>query len=105
MVLLVGATGRLGTRIARELLSRRIKVRALVRPSSPSGALQRMGAEIVPGDLREPSTLAIALGEHRILRAWLGARGGARGPSRVRDEDGALVSLLKDVDCKTRAVL
>lgn len=60
MVLLVGATGRLGTRIARELLSRRIKVRALVRPSSPSGALQRMGAEIVPGDLREPSTLAIA---------------------------------------------
>jgi len=60
MVLLVGATGQLGARIARELLSRGIKVRALVRPSSPSGSLRRLGAEIVPGDLREPSTLAIA---------------------------------------------
>jgi len=60
MVLLVGATGQLGARVARELLSRGIKVRALVRPTSPSGALRRMGAEIVPGDLRDPASLAIA---------------------------------------------
>src|SRR6476661_4435727 len=60
MVLLVGATGKLGGRVARELLSRGTKLRALARPSSASGPLRRMGAEIVAGDLRDPSSLAIA---------------------------------------------
>lgn len=60
MVLLVGATGRLGSRIARELLSKGVSVRALCRPTSGYGALQRMGAEIVFGDLREPASLEAA---------------------------------------------
>ena len=60
MVLLVGATGRLGSRIARELLSKRTPLRALCRPGSGYGALRRMGAEIVFGDLREPASLAAA---------------------------------------------
>jgi uncharacterized protein YbjT (DUF2867 family) len=60
MVLLVGATGRLGSRIARELLSKGTSVRALCRPSSGYAGLQRLGAEIVFGDLREPPTLEAA---------------------------------------------
>lgn len=60
MVLLVGATGRLGGRIARELLSRGVSVRALCRASSGYGALQRMGAEIAIGDLKDPASLAAA---------------------------------------------
>jgi NADH dehydrogenase len=59
-LLLVGATGRLGSRIARELLSKGLQVRALCRPTSGSGALRRMGAEIAIGDLREPASLAAA---------------------------------------------
>lgn len=53
MVLVVGATGQLGGRIVRELLSRSQKVRALCREGSGSGALRRMGAEIVMGDLTD----------------------------------------------------
>jgi NADH dehydrogenase len=60
MVLLVGATGRLGSRIARELLSKGTSVRALCRPSSGYGALQRLGAEIVFGDLRDVASLDAA---------------------------------------------
>jgi NADH dehydrogenase len=62
MVLIVGATGQLGGRIARELLSQGLPVRALCRRGSGFGALRRMGAEIVMGDLKEPSSLAAACG-------------------------------------------
>ena len=60
MILLVGGTGQLGGRIARELLARGLPVRALCRSGSGFGALRRMGAEIVIGDLKDPSTLAPA---------------------------------------------
>ena len=60
MVLLVGATGRLGSRIARELLASRTPVRALCRPTSASGALRRMGAEIVVGDMSDAESLGRA---------------------------------------------
>lgn len=59
-VLLVGGTGQLGGRIARELLSKGMAVRALCRRGSGSGALARMGAEIVSGDLKEPASLSAA---------------------------------------------
>ncbi len=60
MVLLVGGTGQLGGRIARELLSKGVAVRALCRPGSGHGALQRMGAEIAIGDLKDPASLSAA---------------------------------------------
>jgi NADH dehydrogenase len=60
MVLLVGATGRLGSRIARELLSKGTKVRALCRQTSAYAPLQRLGAEIAFGDLKDPATLDAA---------------------------------------------
>ena len=60
MVLLVGGTGQLGGRIARELLSRGVKVRALCRSGSGFGALKRMGAEIAIGDLRDSASLSAA---------------------------------------------
>jgi len=99
MVLLVGATGQLGARIARELLSRGIKVRALVRPSSPSGSLRRLGAEIVPGDLREPSTLAIACAgaDTVITTANTARRGGGDTVDNVdRAGTRALVNAARD---------
>ncbi len=60
MILVVGATGKLGGRITRELLSRKLPVRALCRDGSGHGALQRMGAEIALGDLKDPESLARA---------------------------------------------
>lgn len=60
MQLVVGATGRLGGRIAADLLGRGASVRALVRQPSQGEALRAAGAEIVVGDLRDPASLAAA---------------------------------------------
>lgn len=59
-VLLVGGTGRLGARVARELRSSGVAVRALCRPGAPVGMLRRLGAELVTADLREGEAVAAA---------------------------------------------
>jgi uncharacterized protein YbjT (DUF2867 family) len=63
MLLVVGATGMLGSEICRQLASARNPVRALVRRSSDPARvreLQALGIEIVTGDLRDPVSLAAA---------------------------------------------
>lgn len=58
MILVVGATGLLGTEICRRLRARNLPVRAFVRPGSPrESMLREMGAEIAHGDLRSRSTI------------------------------------------------
>ena len=56
-VLVTGATGRQGGAVARNLIALRIPVRALSRdPNKPlAQALARSGAEVVAGDLGDPS--------------------------------------------------
>lgn len=77
MVLVVGGTGQLGGRIVRELLSKGVKVRALCRSGSAYGALQRMGAEIAIGDLKDPSSLeAACAGADTVVTTANAARGG-----------------------------
>lgn len=61
MILVVGATGQLGGLIARALLQDDMPVRVLVRSSSTYDALAAAGAEIVTGDLKNPSSLAAAI--------------------------------------------
>ena len=63
-ILVVGATGAQGGSVARALLSRgRFNVRALTRKpdSDAAQALRAAGAEIVKGDLDDPSSLRAAL--------------------------------------------
>lgn len=59
MILVVGATGQLGSHIARMLLDRGQPVRALVRRTSGDAAVPA-GAEPVSGDLTDPESLAVA---------------------------------------------
>jgi uncharacterized protein YbjT (DUF2867 family) len=60
MILVVGATGLLGSEICRRLRIR-TPVRALVRGDSPRAAeLKGLGVEIVQGDLKDPDSLAAA---------------------------------------------
>jgi uncharacterized protein YbjT (DUF2867 family) len=61
MILLVGATGLLGSAIGKRLVEDGLKFRALVRPGTDADALSAAGVEIVRGDLREPATLGPAL--------------------------------------------
>jgi NADH dehydrogenase len=60
MILVVGATGELGGRIARALLDRGEVVRALVRRREALDVVRAMGAEPVLGDLRDPESLNAA---------------------------------------------
>lgn len=60
MILVVGSTGQLGGRIASALLAQGERVRIMVRPGSPSGALVAAGAEPVVGDLKAAATLVAA---------------------------------------------
>ncbi len=59
MILVVGATGQLGSQIVRMLLDRGEPVRALVRRASGDAALPA-GAEPVSGDLKDAESLAAA---------------------------------------------
>lgn len=61
MILVCGATGELGGRIARLLVGSGQQVRALVRPSTAATQLQGAGVAVVRGDLRDPETLGPAL--------------------------------------------
>ena len=57
-ILVTGATGFIGWHVAKQLLARGEKVRALVRPASK---LRELDAEIAIGDLRDPESLGRAV--------------------------------------------
>lgn len=64
MIFVAGATGGLGMEIVRRLRERRENVRALVRTTSDANRvadLEKMGAEIWRGDLKDPASLKGAL--------------------------------------------
>ena len=70
MIFVAGATGGLGMEIVRRLRERGEDVRALVRTTSDAGrvaALEKMGAEIWRGDLKDPSTLEGALKDADVV--------------------------------------
>ncbi len=63
MILVVGSTGLVGRDICRRLAAKGLPVRALVRETSDPtkvAELERLGLEIVRGDVRDPASLARA---------------------------------------------
>lgn len=60
MVLIVGGTGFLGGAIAQGLRSKGEKVRALVRSTSQTKALESAGVELVRGDMKDAASLDAA---------------------------------------------
>lgn len=83
-VLLAGATGMLGKRIAEHLLDQpEVDLRLLLRDAAPTdsakakvvAALTRRGASIVPGDVTDPATLdAATAGVNVVVSALQGGR-------------------------------
>jgi uncharacterized protein YbjT (DUF2867 family) len=57
MILVVGGTGDLGSRIVRKLVDGGHRVRCLVRSGSRTAELADLGVELVVGDLRDPESL------------------------------------------------
>ncbi len=60
-VCVTGGTGFLGSYLLRDLLANGTNVRVLARPSPRSERLAAAGVEIVPGDLRDPESIARAV--------------------------------------------
>jgi uncharacterized protein YbjT (DUF2867 family) len=89
MILIVGATGKLGGTVAKLLLNEGKSVRAMTRTPDKAQALQKLGAEIVAGDLRAPSTLAKACaGVTKLLAASHSFLGRGNASPQVVDDGG-----------------
>jgi uncharacterized protein YbjT (DUF2867 family) len=101
VLLLCGATGELGGRVARHLAGRGADLRLLVRPES--AAPDALEAEVVPGDLRDPASLARAVRGASTVVATATAMGRALAgaPLDVRAVDGH--GMLALVDAAERA--
>ncbi len=66
-VLITGASGFVGSAVAREAQRRGHRVRVLVRPSSPRQNLAGLDAEVFEGDMRDQASVARALAGARYL--------------------------------------
>jgi NADH dehydrogenase len=107
MILVVGATGHLGTEICRRLVGRGLPVRGLVRPTSDPeavAALRALGAELVEGDLRNPaSLLAAILGVTNVVSTASATRTRQPGDSiETTDGEGqaALIEVARHADVR-----
>jgi len=66
-VLVTGASGFVGSAVARAAAARGFKVRALVRASSPRANLSALDCEIVQGDMKDAASMRSALKDVRYL--------------------------------------
>ncbi len=60
-VLVTGASGFVGSAVARALIARGERVRLIVRPSSPRTNIDGLDAEVVVGDLTDPAAVRAAM--------------------------------------------
>jgi uncharacterized protein YbjT (DUF2867 family) len=88
-VVVVGGTGMLGGQVVTALLSRGKRVRALVRPGSERGRLERAGVEIVLGDMMDPGSLLSAMdGADAVVTTAAGYTRHSKGDTPEIDTTG-----------------
>ena len=89
MILVVGASGRLGGLVARQLLADGVAVRAMSRTPASLTDLEKLGAERIAGDLRDPASLAAACqGMDTVFIATHAFNGDRSNSSRAVDDVG-----------------
>lgn len=81
-VLVTGASGFVGSAVARALIARGYAVRVLMRPTAPRTNIAELNCEIVSGDMRDESSMTAAMQGVRYLfhvaadyRLWARDRG------------------------------
>jgi dihydroflavonol-4-reductase len=89
-LLVTGATGFLGSHVARQLAARGDRVRVLARPSSDRRAVADLPVEIIEGDLRDSASLDRALsGVQRVFHVAADYRLWARNPQEIYESNVA----------------
>ena len=90
MILIVGASGKLGQAVARQALATGKPVRAFSRrPEEQLAALKAAGAEVVAGDLRDPDSLRRACtGVTRVVASAHAIFGRGAERSALVDDQG-----------------
>lgn len=93
IVVLSGATGFLGEKIARELIAQGAQVRAMVRASSNITNLEKLGiTDFVQADLMDPVSLEKALGQSpkadAVVASAAGYTGHTKGDNPKTDTEG-----------------
>ncbi len=87
VVLLVGGTGYLGEKIAKELIAQGAHVRALVRSGSNKANLQKLGVtDYVIGDMMNPVSLTTSLAYAPKADAIISCAAGYTGHSKGDDQ-------------------
>jgi dihydroflavonol-4-reductase len=82
--LITGATGLVGSAVARKLVAEGFPVRALVRPGSPRFHLDGLGLEFVGGDIRDASSVRRAMaGVRYVFHVAADYRLWARDPREI----------------------
>ncbi len=66
-VLVTGASGFVGSAVARALRQRGMQVSCLVRPSSPRSNFAGFDVQLVEGDMRDPASMAAAMASQQHL--------------------------------------
>ena len=61
MILVIGATGNIGSEVTRQLVAKGVRVRALVRDRAKAEAVLGTKVQLVAGDLSRPETVAAAM--------------------------------------------
>jgi dihydroflavonol-4-reductase len=67
IVLVTGASGFVGSAVARQLAGRGLSVKALARTTSPRGNLEGFDVSVVEGDMREPADMRRVMRDVRYL--------------------------------------
>ena len=93
MILVVGATGQVGTAVVRRLVARDEAVRALVRPTSDHETLTRLGVDLAFGDLRTEASVRAACEGVDVVVATASAAVPRRGDDLAAVEDAGYRNL------------
>jgi NADH dehydrogenase len=80
VIVVAGGTGTLGTRLVPRLAGQGLAVRVLTRDPARAARLAGPGVEVVDGDIRDPASIARALGNASTV---ISAVHGFAGPGRV----------------------